>query len=450
LEQGLQMISQGKAVALGAKSSSYRQWQEALQAYAKTKAIRQQDYWQKVARADFSLPVDKEVGASLVKDQRTVKVALDAALTQALLTEVNKAYNTRIDDILLAALTKTLGSWSSQQQVVIGLEGHGREDLSSQLDISRTIGWFTNLYPVLLWLKEAEEASEVIQTVKEQLRQVPDKGLGWGALRYLHPDEGVRQSLSTEKPFQLTFNYLGQLDNVISASQWFAKAQESAGSSVEKNNKLTASIDITASIIEGQLVLNWRYGSKHYQEATITTLAADFLERLENLISHCQHKTVPQATPSDYGLTGKVDYRELEAFLATVQNGKKLREQISTLYGLSPMQQGLLFHGLYDQSSPAYIEQMSCRLIGVEVEAFRKSWEHLMQQHSILRSSFHQELSIPVQCVHHSVVLPFQLLDYRGKSAAEQAEQLSAFIEADAKKGFDFSQAPLLRLTLIR
>ncbi|WP_224999253.1 amino acid adenylation domain-containing protein, partial [Cesiribacter sp. SM1] len=450
LEQGLQMISQGKAVALGAKSSSYRQWQEALQAYAKTKAIRQQDYWQKVARADFSLPVDKEVGASLVKDQRTVKVALDAALTQALLTEVNKAYNTRIDDILLAALTKTLGSWSSQQQVVIGLEGHGREDLSSQLDISRTIGWFTNLYPVLLSLKEAEEASEVIQTVKEQLRQVPDKGLGWGALRYLHPDEGVRQSLSTEKPFQLTFNYLGQLDNSLSNSKWFAGAPESSGHDVSPENSIDTKLGVSGSISAGRLNIAWSYASNEYKQETVEALAKKYLETLTELIRHCSQNTAPRKTPSDYGLGGKVSYKELEQFLQMVYDEKPLGEQISALYGLSPLQEGLLFHGLYDKRSQAYVEQMSCRITGLEVEPFRASWAYLVQKHSILRSSFHQELGVPVQCVHNAVALPFEVMDYRHLSGEQQQTAVNVFKEADKREGFNFSKAPLLRLTLIR
>ncbi|WP_225000412.1 non-ribosomal peptide synthetase, partial [Cesiribacter sp. SM1] len=447
LEQSLQAISSGKEPVLGAKSSSYRQWQGALQEYAKTKAIRQQDYWKKVARAEFTLPVDKEeAGTSLVGDQQTVKVSLDAQQTQALLTEVNKAYNTRINDTLLAALAKTLGSWSSQQQVVIGLEGHGREDLSSQLDISRTIGWFTNLYPVLLSLKEAEEASEVIQTVKEQLRQVPDKGLGWGALRYLHPDEGVRQSLSTEKPFQLTFNYLGQLDNSLSNSKWFQEAAEPSGRQVGPLNEAGSKLEVNSSIANGQLSISWRYSRKQYEQETVEALAEQFLHQLRELISHCQQKQTPQLTPSDFGLTGKVGYKELETFLQERQ-----QEQISRVYGLSPLQEGLLFHGVYDGHAVAYVEQMSCRFSGLQLGQFKQSWQNLLRNHSILRTSFHyQELNIPVQCVHETVELPFTVLDFSQLSTEEQEKQLAAFREADKKKGFDFTQAPLLRLSLIR
>ncbi|WP_225000436.1 non-ribosomal peptide synthetase, partial [Cesiribacter sp. SM1] len=456
LEQAIEMLRQGREIELGEKGSSYRQWQEALQQYAETKAILQKDYWQKVAKTAFVLPAEKDSrNAALVAHQQSYITSLDTGLTKELLTEVNQAYHTSINDLLLAALARTLGDWSRQDEVVIGLEGHGREDISKALDISRTVGWFTNLYPVRLSAAKGLSASGLIQTVKEQLRQVPHKGMGYGALRYLHPDTELRNSLQAQKhetaeSFQVIFNYLGQVDNALNASRWFAGAAESAGSLVSRANRLSSKFDINSSILNGQLQLEWRYAGNQYEEATIAALASNFMEVLRDLISHCKQKEVPQFTPSDLGLGGKVGYQELEQFLEKEYRGKPLHAQISSMYSLSPLQEGMLFHGLYDTSSQGYVEQLSCRLRGLEVAPFRASWEYLLRKHSILRSSFHHDLNIPVQCVHKAVELPFEELDYRNYAEEEQHQKVAAFRAADSKKGFDLSQAPLLRLTLIR
>ncbi|WP_162052138.1 non-ribosomal peptide synthetase [Pontibacter pamirensis] len=450
LEQSIMAVRESRGVELGLKSSSYRQWQAAMQQYAETKAVGQQTYWQKTVKTAFTLPVDKDCEVlPKVADQESCYVTLSASLTQALLTEVQQAYHTQINDFLLAALADTLGRWSNQKQVVIALEGHGREDISAEVDISRTVGWFTNLYPVLLDIDNQASASGLLQSVKEQLRQVPGKGLGYGALRYLHPEKKVRESLAGQN-FEVVFNYLGQLDNAIAGSQWFAGTEESAGAAVGLQNQISSKLDIGASVLQGQLSLEWRYAANQYEAETIKTLAENYLQLLTDLITHCQEKQVPQHTPSDYGLGGKVAYQELETFLRKEQGGKQLQEQISSLYALSPLQEGLLFHSLYDQTSLSYIEQMSCRFEQLDVEKFSATWKHLLQKHSILRSSFHQELSVPVQCVHQEVALPLQVLDLRNLSEEEQKEQLDAFKDKDRNSNFDFSQAPLLRLTLLR
>jgi hypothetical protein len=165
------------------------------------------------------------------------------------------------------------------------------------------------------------------------------------------------------------------------------------------------------------------------------------------LITHCQQQERAHYTPSDYGLGGRLDYRELAAFLDAESGGRPRHAFISRLYGLSPLQEGLLFHGLYDKETPSYLEQTTCRFTGLEVEPFRESWIYVLQQHSILRTSFHhQDLSVPIQCVHKSVTLPFEVLNYEALSPEEQERELAAFLAADKKCGFDFTQAPLLRL----
>ena len=149
-------------------------------------------------------------------------------MTKALLQETSHAYHTEIDDLLLAALAQTICNWSAKSHVVIGLEGHGRDNSFSDLDLSGTVGWFTNLYPVALESKIEKPISDVIKSVKEQLRQIPGKGMAYGLLRYLHNDASVRQSLS-KKSWDVVFNYLGQLDNITNDQSTFKMAKEATG-----------------------------------------------------------------------------------------------------------------------------------------------------------------------------------------------------------------------------
>src|SRR5262249_53329854 len=138
-----------------------------------------------------------------------------------------RPYRSHIQDFLLVALLQTLGRWMGTQTIRLDLEGYGREEfLAEALDVSQTVGWFTSLYPVLFTLPQDERrdggsslsfTSTWIKTIKEQLRSVPHKGVGYGLLRYLHPDRQVREQLASASPAQVIFNYLGQFDQALSS-----------------------------------------------------------------------------------------------------------------------------------------------------------------------------------------------------------------------------------------
>ncbi|PES28329.1 hypothetical protein CN497_25175, partial [Priestia megaterium] len=109
-----------------------------------------------------------------------------------LLQEAPAAYRTQVNDLLLTALARVIGRWSGQASTLIQLEGHGREELFDGVDLTRTVGWFTSLFPVRL--TPADTLGESIKQIKEQLRSIPNKGIGFGALRYLG-DARAQQSL---------------------------------------------------------------------------------------------------------------------------------------------------------------------------------------------------------------------------------------------------------------
>ena len=220
-------LMQGNSPVLGNKSSSYREWYDALAEYGKSsRLLAQRAYWHKAVQSYRPLPYDHAYsGPVKIKDAGHYRSRLSQAQTQVLLQDVPAVYHTEINDILLAALAKTICEWSASEEIVIGLEGHGREDILDGIDLSHTIGWFTSVYPVLLSKGAGTDAADWIKAVKEQLRKVPDKGIGYGILKYINKEP----QLQGESPWDIVFNYLGQLDNVLNQSDYLTAAGESAG-----------------------------------------------------------------------------------------------------------------------------------------------------------------------------------------------------------------------------
>jgi amino acid adenylation domain-containing protein len=208
---------------------------------------------------------------------------------------------------------------------------------------------------------------------------------------------------------------------------------------------------VNSHISGGELVLNWSYSSKHYNKETIAKVADDYKKQLQQLIAHCVEQTGSVSTPSDYGLSAEVTYQELDRFLELPHGDKRIKDNIESLYRLSGLQQGMLFHSLFDERSEGYIEQFVCDLIGVNKDALLASWSSVIRRHSILRSAFYYDaFSVPVQCVFTEAALPLTELDYRKMDKAAQESALNAYGAADRVKGFDFKEPPLMRLSLIR
>ncbi|MFK8104215.1 MAG: amino acid adenylation domain-containing protein, partial [Saprospiraceae bacterium] len=448
----LDALTTGKTIQLGAKTSSFREWVNFMEGYALRKPVQaQQAYWSEVATKYQALPVDRPIEKRLMGDRKDLVVNLDQAFTNALLQEVNQAYHTEIDDVLLSTLTKTICNWSGNEMLVVGLEGHGREDLSEALDLSNTVGWFTNLYPVALSNVATDTPSDLIKSVKEQLRAIPGKGMAYGPLRYA-PTEPTKETASSEGQWNIIFNYLGQFDNVFSGNTWFSQAKESVGAVNAPTCPMMSNLELDGMITEGQLQMVWTYSTAEYDDETIAKLADDFFVNLKALIQHCQAKQTPEKTAADYGLTPMVTYQELDQFLDTTVDGVKRRTQIQSICRLSPVQEGMLFHYLFDKDSGAYTEQYVFDFSeGLEPALFKRCWGNVMQRHSILRTAiFYEELSIPVQCIMKGVEVPFSVTDISNLSGSAQEAAIDKFLEEDRERGFAFNQAPCLRLNLFQ
>ncbi|RZE75610.1 condensation domain-containing protein, partial [Streptomyces albidoflavus] len=277
-----QALSVG-ATDLGPKSSSVRYWADRLGHHAQEGGFAGQvAYWRSVTgAAEFTVPLDTPEGTNLVADQAAVQAHLDADETHALLHQVPGRFRTQINDVLLAALARALREWTGRDQTAVNLEGHGREELFEDVDLTRTVGWFTSIYPVALALPEpgdggAGEWTATMRTVKRQLRAVPDRGVGYGALRYLTGE------LAGDPDPRISFNYLGQFGGEQGESGLLSTALPPAGPEHGLRQERNHLIDVVAAVDGGRFTVTWYYSAAVHREATVAALAESFTAALRS------------------------------------------------------------------------------------------------------------------------------------------------------------------------
>ncbi|WP_412093503.1 condensation domain-containing protein, partial [Pseudomonas syringae] len=438
LQQAYVAIVAGRPLSLPAKTSSLKSWAEHLQAYAQSPALEQElGYWQaQLQEVSDALPCDYPHGGQQQKHALSVATQLNGELTRQLLQDAPAAYRTQINDLLLTALARVVSRWTAQPHALIRLEGHGREDLFDALDITRTVGWFSNLYPVRLTPQAT--LAESIMTIKEQLRAVPDKGIGYGALRYLG-SESARRTLQALPQGSIVFNYLGQFDGSFDAQgALFTPSADSSGASQSADAPLAAPLSINGQVYGGQLRLSWTFSGAVFERDTVQRLADEYAVELQQLIAHCITEGVAGVTPSDFPLA-----RLTQSQLSRLPMPAA---QIEDIYPLAPMQQGMLFHTLFEQEAGNYINQMRVEVSGLDVPRLRAAWQATLDAHEVLRSGFVSHLEQSLQVVLRDVSMPFVERDARGQAS----EWVDDWANADRQQGFDLTQGPLLRLAVLR
>jgi len=416
----------GRPVQLPPRTTSFGDWSRRLAAHVAAGGFDAQlPHWRREA------PGARPDGDP--RPPRTVTVRLDAAETGALLRDAPAAYRTRIDELLVSALGRVLAGWTGQDRVLLELEGHGREDIFDDVDLSRTVGWFTTLYPCPVEAAWDAGWGAVLKAVKECLRAVPDRGLGYGALRYLGEAE-----LPAVRPVA-AFNYLGRFDlaeGEPEPDELFCSAPSAIGLSRAGHTTGAARLDVTAAVTAaGELEFEWTFSPGVHEAHVVTRLAGDVLAALREITAHCAEPAAGGGTPSDFPLVS-ADQAELDRIVGDGRN-------VEDVCPLTPMQAGMLFHSLSEPGT--YLEQVCFTLTGVEdTAALERAWRRTVEEIPALRTAVRWAgLREPVQVVHRSVTLPVTVHD--GDSCHE-AELLAA----DREAGLDPAAAPLLRVALIR
>ncbi|MFE4367883.1 amino acid adenylation domain-containing protein [Streptomyces sp. NPDC056835] len=459
-----QLVS-GAVVDLGPRSVSFQEWASRLRAHVEAGGFDAElEYWTRVGQdvptelpgaittAVPSEPTDPTEPTEPTDpiQPATASAELSADATHRLLHKVPSVYRTRVNEVLLAVLARVLGRWTGQDRVLVDVEGHGREEIFPDVDLSRTVGWFTTVFPLELASgTERGPRSDgdpgeapwdvLVKSAKERLRSVPGRGLGYGALRRL------RRSVPEIHP-QVSFNYLGQFDTGTNGSasqgplQEVGFIQDGAGLLAGRDHAL----DVTSRVADGRLLVNFVWASGVFSDEVMGSLASGFISELEDFLAHCELPGVGGVTPSDFPLS-PLDQAGLDA---AVGDGRGAEEVLP----LMPLQSGMLFHALADADRPAYFEQLMYVVDGVpDVDRFAASWQRMVDEIQALRIGVVWEgVPEPVQVVHREVRLPVEILDWRDSLLTEQDARWEALLAADHKRGLDLRQVPLARLTLAR
>ena len=309
----------GEDLQLPLKTDSFKSWSESLNRYAAALPVEnnrefrsQLEYWKGVeAAAATSLPRGRDVPPERrkIKYARTVGLELTEAETDALLKNVNHAYNTEINDILLTALGMALREWTGGPGTLIHLEGHGRESLVEGSDIGRTVGWFTSQFPFLLDTGENGQMPEPLIRVKDALRQVPYRGAGYGIFKYLVSPRYMDGIVFHREP-EVCFNYLGQfLQETRRGEAVFEASTQKTGDPLSPESAVIYPLDVRGLVVGGRLKLSFVFDYRYTVEK-IEALRNRCKGHLSAIIDHCSGKEGTQRTVSDFS-TGDLDDEEM-------------------------------------------------------------------------------------------------------------------------------------------
>jgi non-ribosomal peptide synthase protein (TIGR01720 family) len=306
LTSAIEQARSGRRVELPARTTSLKQWSSHLMSLAHSPAVEDElGYWLRLEeRGARPLPHDHDTGHARAGSVDAVAAALTREETRALLTDAPRAYNTQINDLLLAALAQAFTRWTGGRSLLVDVEGHGRHAVADDIDVSRTVGWFTTMYPVLLELPADRAPETIITAIKEQVRAIPQHGMGYGLLRYCNRRPDIVRAMASLPSPEVLFLYLGQFDQATQHHALLTRARESAGRDTSPRARRHHLVEISAYVADGRLQVQWVYSPERHRRDTIAGLAEGFSESLNAMVSHCVSVEARRYTPSDFPEAG--------------------------------------------------------------------------------------------------------------------------------------------------
>jgi len=305
VEVAYEQLLRDKPVSLPLRGASYRDWVTWLSDDDRAGEV---DFWTEQSRGVEVLVDHAADGYGRESSQQTVTVVLEEPETTALLTDANDAYQTRPDELTTAALVAALSAWWGSRRVELAMESHGRPSGPGAPDVTRTLGWFTALYPLSFDLDPVADSGRLVRLVKEGLRGVPDRGTGYGVLRHLHRDP----ALNDQDLPPVLFNYLGK--GLAGTPRLLVPISGAMETSKSPNNQRLHLLEIVAAVERDTLKVDWHFSTDLHERSTMERVADSFTAELRHLIDHCTTAGTGGFTPSDFPDAG-LDQEELDKFL---------------------------------------------------------------------------------------------------------------------------------------
>ncbi|WP_405783769.1 amino acid adenylation domain-containing protein [Streptomyces sp. NBC_00859] len=439
----LESLVAGRVPELGGVATSFRRWARLLVGESRER-VGELGFWRGVCGVVDPLLGSRRLDAvcDVASSAGQLEVRLPVGVSRRLLGVVPGAFHGEINDVLLAGLARAVRGWRGDGcgSVVVDVEGHGREEFAG-VDLTRTVGWFTSVYPVCLVPGEGDVVASV-KRVKEQLRRVPDKGVGFGLLRYLNPE--TAGELAGAGP-QIGFNYLGR----------FQRDGEVPGlglaSGRDADMPLAHVVEVNSLVEDAGdgpvLRAVWSWAGGVLEQERVARLAQAWFAELTAIADAVSEGRAGGHTPSDFPLVALTQYD-----VDTLESELEVEGAVlDDVLPLSPLQQGLAFHAGYDeQGTDVYTAQFVLELTGVlDAGRLREATQGLLDRHVNLRSRFRQTPEGQwVQVVPGRVETPFRVLDVSASSLPE--DDVQALVDAERGRSFDLAGSPLLRWVLVR
>ncbi|MCW8060197.1 non-ribosomal peptide synthetase [Agrobacterium tumefaciens] len=435
-------------IDFGSKTTSVETWARSLGIYSSTETL--------LAEKTFWLEQLKPTGCRLRNipwnPVNTVHVELTWSTeeTSALLNDCNLAYRTKTQELLLAAVVRSARTTFSYEEILLALEGHGREsshisaEIGTELDLSQTVGWFTSYYPLLIedssQVTEDEEIPQLIRSVKNAWRRVPASGVGYDIFRHLCLDAEIAAAECVARP-DILFNFFGVLDE---SPATFKRLNDPSGGNPSIYSGQQHAIEINARVQDRKLTFDIAVDVSAFGQTKIDAFVEHLRLNVTEFGRHCRSRNFVANSPDDFD--------EVELEQSEIDDLRTRYPTLQNAYPVSGLQLGMIFHTMMPGEADAYTNQLFFESDSrFDPEAFERSWNVLIDRHEFLRSAFVGfDRETPLQVISGKVDIPIRRADLRHLSKEEGRKQFEDLRLADREIAFSLDKPPLMRLGLFQ
>lgn len=428
-------------IELTAKSSSFKAWSEALNSYYNFDYhSKELSYWKKIQSKIEAIPeMDLTGQKSIDKILKERVLVIGKDITNKLLTGAKNLYDMNVNEILVTALVRIMHTISGSTALAIYMESHGRAEFRKKLSVDRTVGWFTDFYPI--YMEGIGNDIDIdLRNTKENIRRIPNYGIGYDVAR--------KFNLLGDKVSEpiITFNYFGVRQEDNSDKRYFSLSELNSGETVDKKNLFGTPIAINCEVINEQLQINISFNNSIIPTELIERLLIGYSEEIEAVVNHCVNKKNRELTLSDYG---EYEWTDLDwNYLLDVFHERN--EEVKSIYPLTSMQQGMLFHKIEDSTSLNYVLQTVLSIKqDLSLQIIKKTLKQLSNKHEILKTRiFYKKVTSPRQAIPK--IREMELNYYDLSVEKEQLKRAQIIIENDKQRGFNIEEDCLFRLSILK
>ncbi|WP_298771747.1 non-ribosomal peptide synthetase [uncultured Shewanella sp.] len=442
LTTALEQAVRSEPINLAPRTAGLQHWVDYLQQYSQSQSHQKaRQYWYQWAEALDSRQLTQWQPQGLVGDVHQCKVSLNVDMTSKLRQTTAGVFNANINEILLGAVFKTWQQWSQQSQLLLDLEGHGRDGIDHDVDLSQTVGWFTNVYPLLLDSEGQTQWSEIIGAVKAGVKPIPNKGMDLPLLKDIEQDLQITEVLG-RNPSTLIFNYLGVTDTPSAGETLLGLSELDPGQPVCLAAKVSHALAVNCEITNDCFSLKLDADNCHFSAQQTADLAQQLIDNLQQLIDFAAESTKTYQHPCDFpqvSLTGE----ELETL-------QQQYPHVSKIYPATGMQQALIFHSQLTPDSGVYATQLSLNLSNIHLPHFKAAWQHVVQSFDIFRSGFKQRSQDTLQFVVDRCELPWEEMDLSALDSGAQPQMIAGLEQSQKCLPFELETPCLMRLLMVQ